>query len=82
MIQGEDAPRISGYSARRPYARCLPSVCSVLTTHMPDAWEVFAQRPESGRGPSPCIADEQSSEAKKVKPVKGVKNIQKRHPEE
>ena len=33
----------------------------------------FIQRLESSRTPSPCIADEQSSEAKKVKPVKGEK---------
>ena len=33
----------------------------------------FVQRLESSRAPSPCIADEQSSEAKKVKPVKGEK---------
>ncbi|WP_195333259.1 hypothetical protein [Bacteroides salyersiae] len=49
---------------------------------MHGTWKAFAQRPESGNGPSPCIADEQSSEAKKVKPVKGGKNIQKRHSEE
>ncbi|WP_221658242.1 hypothetical protein [Bacteroides salyersiae] len=49
---------------------------------MPGTWETFAQKPENGNGPSPCITDEQSSEAKKVKPVKGVKNIQKRHSEE
>jgi hypothetical protein len=47
---------------------------------MPGTWDAFAQRPENGNGPSPCIADEQSSKAQKVKPVKGVKNIQKRHP--
>ena len=40
---------------------------------MHGTWKAFAQRPESGNGPSPCIADEQSSEAKKVKPVKGEK---------
>ncbi|WP_221659571.1 hypothetical protein [Bacteroides salyersiae] len=44
--------------AHCPYARCSPSVCLVLTTRMPGAWEVFAQRPESGSALSPCIADE------------------------
>ena len=45
--------------AYAPYARYLGGV--------------FVQRLESSRAPSPCIADEQSSEAKKVKPVKGEK---------
>ena len=49
-----------------PYARCLRPVCPILGG-------VFVQRLESSRAPSPCIADEQSSEAKKVKPVKGEK---------
>ncbi|WP_221657424.1 hypothetical protein [Bacteroides salyersiae] len=61
---------------------CSPSICPVLTIRTLGAWEVFAQRPESGNGPSPYITDEQSDEAKKVKPVKGVKNIQKRYSEE
>lgn len=45
--------------AYAPYARYLGGV--------------FVQRLESSRAPSPCIADEQSSEAKNVKPVKGEK---------
>ncbi|MCS3282176.1 hypothetical protein NXV73_05445 [Bacteroides salyersiae] len=45
----------------------------MLTPRMPDTWGGFVQRLESSRAPSPCIADEQSSEAKKVKPVKGEK---------
>ena len=47
-----------------PYARCSRSVCSVLTACMPGTWETFAQRSEINNGPSPCIAGEQSSEAK------------------
>ncbi|WP_221657495.1 hypothetical protein [Bacteroides salyersiae] len=53
--------------AHRPYARCSPSVCPVLTARMsgayarmPGTWETFTQIPESGNAPSPCIADEQS----------------------
>ncbi|WP_221658887.1 hypothetical protein [Bacteroides salyersiae] len=82
MIQGEDPPRFPGNRAHHPYARYPPPVCLMLTTHMHGTWKTFAQRSESGNTPSPCIADEQSSEAKKVKPVKGVKNTQKRHSEE
>ncbi|WP_221658622.1 hypothetical protein [Bacteroides salyersiae] len=77
VIQGEGVLRISGYRAHRPYARCSPPVCPVVTIRMPGTWEAFAQRPESDSSPSPCITDEQGSEAKKVKPVKGVKNMQK-----
>ena len=60
---------------------CPPSVCPVITIRMLGAYApyarylggVFVQRLESSWAPSPCIADEQSSEAKKVKPVKGEK---------
>ncbi|WP_221657461.1 hypothetical protein [Bacteroides salyersiae] len=73
VIQGEGTHPVYRQS-------CSLHVCPVLTTRMPGTWDAFAQRPENGNGPSPCIADEQSSKAQKVKPVKGVKNIQKRHP--
>ena len=52
---------------------CPPSVCPVITIRMLGAWETFAQRQKNDNRPSPSIADEQSSEAKKVKPVKGEK---------
>ncbi|WP_221657161.1 hypothetical protein [Bacteroides salyersiae] len=61
----------------------------MLTARMPNAYDPYARYlgdicKETGKRdvPSPCIADEQSSETKKVKLVKGVKNIQKRHSEE
>jgi len=56
-----------------PYARCSRSVCSVLTACMPGTWETFAQRSEINNGPSPCIAGEQSSEAKRWSRWKGQK---------
>ena len=49
---------------------------------MHGTWKTFAQRSESGNAPSPCIADEQSSEAKKVKPVKGVNSMWIMYPDE
>ena len=65
MIQGESTSRFPGNRTHRLYARCSPSVCLRLANRMPGTWETFAQRPESGNGLSPCIADEQSSEAKR-----------------
>ena len=61
-------PNVLRYKIRKyPFrVSCPPSVCPILGGG-------FVQRLESSRAPSPCIADEQSSEAKKVKPVKGEK---------
>ncbi|MBT9872442.1 hypothetical protein GPL06_06315 [Bacteroides salyersiae] len=41
----------------------FPGIVPIV--RIPGAWKTFAQRPESSNGPSPCIADEQSSEAKR-----------------
>ena len=71
-IQGEGTPCFSGYCAHRPYARCLRPVCSVFTIRMLGAHRMYARYlgdiwTEIGnqQRPSPCIAGEQSSEAKR-----------------
>ncbi|UYU46874.1 MULTISPECIES: hypothetical protein [Bacteroides] len=82
VIQGEGTLLFPDNGVCRPYARYSPPVCSVFIARIPNTWETFAQRQKNDNRPSPSIADEQSSEAKKVKAVKGMKNIQKRHSEE
>ncbi|WP_221658243.1 hypothetical protein [Bacteroides salyersiae] len=42
VIQGEGALRFTGNRAHRSYARCLPSVCPVLTIRMPSAHHPYA----------------------------------------
>ncbi|MCS2958592.1 hypothetical protein NXX53_19335 [Bacteroides salyersiae] len=57
------AARMPG--THHPYARCSSPVCSVFIARIPNTWETFAQRQKNDNRPSPSIADEQSSEAKR-----------------
>ena len=65
VIQSEGTLQSLGNRVCRPYARYSPPVCSVFIARIPNTWETFAQRQKNDNRPSPSIADEQSSEAKR-----------------